>query len=367
MKEITVTRPSLPPMDEYINEIKSIWETRCLTNTGDKHIRLQAELAKYLDAENAELLSSGHAALELTMEALGLEGEVITTPFTFASTANAIVRRGLTPVFCDIKPDNFTIDPSKIEELITEKTSAILPVHVYGNICDTDEIERIAEKHGLRVIYDAAHAFGVKYKGKGVGSFGDVSCFSFHATKVFNTVEGGAVTFRDSAFGEKIRKLKNFGLCGGEDTDTAGCNAKMNEFSAAMGLCNLRHIDEEIKKRKAAAEGYLAALEGVKGIKLPECTADTEHNYIYFPALFDETKFGAGRDEVFKALKENGIYARKYFYPLTSNLKCFKGKYRGKTPTAEYVSERILSLPMYSSLSQEDIDRVCAVILKCKK
>lgn len=249
-QKILVTRSSMPELEEYVEEIRDIWKTHWLTNMGEKHRRLQRELKDYLKVENVELLTNGHMALEMAIQAMNLQGEVITTPFTFASTTHAIVRNGLTPVFCDIDPQNFTLDVSKIEALITDKTCAIVPVHVYGNMCDVEAIEEIAKKYGLKVIYDAAHAFGVTYKGKGAGSFGDASCFSFHATKVFNTIEGGAVCFKDKELGRRLYNLKNFGIRDEETVESVGANAKMNEFQAAMGLCNLRHVDEEIGKRK---------------------------------------------------------------------------------------------------------------------
>lgn len=367
-EEIYVTRPSLPTMEEYMDELKDVWDSMYLTNMGKKHRKLQTELAKYLDAEYIDLFTNGHASLELSLEALELKGEVITTPFTFVSTTNAIVRKGLTPIFCDINSDDFTIDVSKIEELITDKTCAILPVHVYGNVCNVDEIERIAKKHNLKVIYDAAHAFGVKYKGRGIGSFGDVSCFSFHATKVFNTVEGGAVCFKDRKFGEKIWCLKNFGIRRFDDVDMIGTNAKMNEFSAAMGICNLRYIDDEIAKRKAVAERYKLRLSDVDGLKLPIAQKDTIHNFGYFPIVIDEKKFGTGRDKVFEELYKNGIYARKYFYPLTSDMSCFYGRFDSKkTPVASYISDRVLTIPIYADLKIEDVDRISDIILKCKR
>lgn len=269
-KKILVTRSSMPPIEEYIEEIKTIWDSHWLTNMGDKHKELQRKLTAYLGVDNVDLLTNGHMALELSMQALNLQGEVITTPFTFASTTHAIVRNGLQPVFCDINDRDFTIDVEKIESLITDRTCAIAPVHVYGNICDVEAIEYIAKKYGLKVIYDAAHAFGVRYKSRGIASYGDVSCFSFHATKVFNTIEGGAVCFSNEAtdFGKKIQQLKNFGIEGPESVTAVGANAKMNEFCAAMGLCNLRHVDDEIAKRKKAAEVYREYLEGVEGIQL---------------------------------------------------------------------------------------------------
>ena len=364
MKNIQVTRSSMPEIDEYIEEIKDIWDSRWLTNMGSKHKRLQAELKDYMAVENVELLTNGHMALELTMQAMGLEGEVITTPFTFASTTHAIVRNGLKPVFCDINPVDFTMDTTKIEELITDKTCAIVPVHVYGNICNVEEIERIAKKHNLKVIYDAAHTFGEKYNGVGVGSFGDVSCFSFHATKVFNSIEGGAVCYKDVEFGKELARLKNFGINGPESVTGVGANAKMNEFCAAMGLCNLKHVDEEIAKRKAVVERYRSHLEGVAGISLNPIQENVESNYAYFPVFFDEAVFGEDRDSVMARLAENDIGARKYFYPLTNTFECFGGKYDpNETPIALEISKRVLTLPLYADLSIEDVDRICEIIL----
>lgn len=367
-KKILVTRSSMPPMDDYVKEIQDLWETHWLTNMGVKHKQLQAELKTYLGVSNVDLLTNGHMALELSMQALDLHGEVITTPFTFASTTHAIVRNGLTPVFCDIDQNDFTIDVSRIESLITDKTCAIVPVHVYGNICNVEEIERIAKKYELKVIYDAAHTFGETYKGKGIGSFGDVSCFSFHATKVFNTIEGGAVCFTDSDFGLNLYRLKNFGIRGPEIVDGVGANAKMNEFCAAMGLCNLRYVDEEIARRKRVVERYRNHLEGIDGIHLNPDQSEVKSNYAYFPVVFNEKIFGADRNEVFEKLAGNGIGARKYFYPLTNTFDCFHGKYDANlTPIALYISKRVLTLPLYADLSMEDVDRICDVVLSCRK
>ena len=304
---------------------------------------------------------------ELTIQALNLQGEVITTPFTFASTTHAIVRNGLAPVFCDIDPETYCMDASKIEKLITDRTCAIMPVHVYGNVCNVKEIERIAQKYELKVIYDAAHTFGETYKGKGIGSFGDASCFSFHATKVFNSIEGGAVCFKDKQLGQKLYELKNFGIHGPEEVPAVGANAKMNEFCAAMGLCNLRHVDDEIAKRKVVVERYRERLSGVDGIQLNCVQKDVKSNYAYFPVVFEERLFGASRAEVFERLTENGIGARKYFYPLTNTFECFHRKYDvTKTPVALHVSKRVLTLPLYADLALEDVDRICDIILKCK-
>ncbi len=306
---ILVTRSSMPSLEEYIEEIKDMWESHWLTNMGPKHKEFQERLCQYLNVEHIDLFTNGHMALELTLQALNLQGEVITTPFTFASTTHAIVRNGLKPVFCDIDPDTYTIDVKKIEGLITDRTCAIMPVHVYGNICNIEEIERIAHKYELKVIYDAAHSFGETYKGKGVGSFGDASCFSFHATKVFNSIEGGAVCFRDKRLGDSLYELKNFGIRGPEEVCAVGANAKMNEFCAAMGICNLRHIEEEIIKRKTVAERYRNNLKEIGGIKLNEEKSDINYNYAYFPVVFEEKEFGASRSDVFDALARSGIRA----------------------------------------------------------
>lgn len=366
--QILVTRSSMPDFDEYIEEIKDIWDSHWLTNMGDKHKRLQAELTKYLNVENVDLLTNGHMALELSMQALKLQGEVITTPFTFASTTHAIVRNGLEPVFCDINPIDFTIDVNRIEELITDKTTAIVPVHVYGNVCNIERVSEIAKKYGLKVIYDSAHTFGVQYKGQGIGSFGDVSCFSFHATKVFNSIEGGAVCFKDKEFGLELYRLKNFGIRGPEIVDGVGANAKMNEFCAAMGLCNLKHIDEEIAKRKTVVCRYINNLLGIDGIQLNPIQENVIPNYAYFPIIFEEKVFGSSRNEVFEELAKNGIAARKYFYPLTNTFDCFHGKYDvNLTPVAFHISKRVLALPLYSDLSIDIVDKICRIVLSCKK
>lgn len=368
LNNILVTRSSMPSFEEYTEEIKDIWESHWLTNMGAKHQQLEKALVDYMGVEKLNLMVNGHFALELSLQALNLQGEVITTPFTFASTTHAIVRNGLTPVFCDIDPVTYCMDASKIEALITDKTCAIMPVHVYGNVCDVEEIERIALKYGLKVVYDAAHAFGVKYKNRGIGSFGDVSCYSFHATKVFNTIEGGCVCYHDDKFGKTLYQLKNFGISGPEVVDGIGANAKMNEFCAAMGLCNLRHVDTEIAKRKQVVERYRELLGDIEGIQLNPVQENVLQNYAYFPVVFDEKKFGSSRNEVFEALARIGVGARKYFYPLTNSFDCFHGKYDVmKTPIAVHISKRVLTLPLYADLLLEDVDRICECILGCEK
>lgn len=366
--KILVTRSSMPSVEEYIDEIRSIWESHWLTNMGPEHKSLQAELKQYMGVQNVELLTNGHMALEISLQAMNLQGEVITTPFTFASTTHAIVRNGLEPVFCDIDPVTYTIDVTKLERLITDRTCAIVPVHVYGNVCNIEEIERLAHKYDLKVLYDAAHTFGETYKGQGIGRFGDVSCFSFHATKVFNTIEGGAVCYKDLELGRKLYELKNFGIHGPEEVDAVGANAKMNEFCAAMGMCNLRHIDEEIEKRKKVVERYRDRLENTEGLQLNVVQSEVESNYAYFPVVFNEKIFGSSRNEVFDALDNNGIGARKYFYPLTNTFGCFHKKYNvDETPVARYVAKRVLTLPLYADLAIEDVDRICDIILSCRQ
>lgn len=366
--KILVTRSSMPEMDEFVEEIKDIWDSHWMTNMGIKHRKLQAELKRYLEVEEIELLTNGHMALELSMQAMNLQGEVITTPFTFASTTHAIVRNNLTPVFCDIDSKDYTIDVSKIEALITDRTSAIVPVHVYGNVCNIEAIEDLAKKYGLKVIYDAAHAFGVRYKGKGIGTYGDASCLSFHATKVYNSIEGGAVCFHDREFGRKIYQLKNFGIRGPEVVDGVGANAKMNEFCAAMGICNLFHIDKEIEKRKRVVERYRERLAGIDGLSVMPVQKDVVSNYAYFPVVFEESSYGASRNEVFDRLWDNGIGTRKYFYPLTSTFDCFHRKYDANlTPVALHIAKRVLTLPLYADLALEDVDRICDLVLKCRK
>lgn len=362
MKEkIFVTRSSMPAYEDYIEMIKPLWESHWLTNMGIYHNQLQCELEEYLKVPNISLMSNGHMALEMALQAMDLpEGsEVITTPFTFVSTTHAIVRNKLKPVFCDINLQNFTIDVTQIENLITEHTSAIVPVHVYGNLCDVDEIKRIADKYRLKVIYDAAHAFGVENQGIGVGQYGDASCFSFHATKVFNTIEGGAVAFHNSEIGEKLYNLKNFGIRSEEVVVDIGANAKMNEFQAIMGICNLRHIDEEMKRRSYLIKRYIENLQDLNDIYIIPHKDGIKSNYAYFPIFIKNGK----RDEIYMELKRNDIYARKYFYPLSSDQACFKNKYKAvRLENARCVAQGILVLPLYADLALEDVDRISNIV-----
>ena len=367
MRNISVTCSSMPSYDEYCEEIKDIWDSHWLTNMGIKHKKFQAQLEQYLGVPHVTLYANGHLALENAIAAFNLPkgGEVITTPFTFASTTHAIVRNGLVPVFCDINENDFTLDVEKIEDLITDQTVAIVPVHVYGNICNVKEIDRISKKYGLKVIYDAAHAFAVKYKGRSVADFGDASMFSFHATKVYNTIEGGAVCYKENSLVQILNDQKNFGIRGPENVTYVGGNAKMNEFQAAMGICNLRHLSKEIEKRKNVVMRYRERLEDIKGIKLNMIQDMVESNYAYFPVVFDGYKYT--RNEILNILDTNGIKARKYFYPLTNSFECYKNYPTAgteKTPIAQHIALRVLTLPLFADLMLKDVDEICDLILK---
>ena len=364
---INVTQSSMPEFDEFCNEIRGLWDSHWLTNMGIKHKQLQEKLEQYLDTPHVILYTNGHLALENVIAAMNFPqgGEVITTPFTFVSTTHAIVRNGLVPVFCDVNDIDYTIDVTKIEALISDKTVAILPVHVYGNLCDVDSIQEIADKYGLKVIYDAAHAFGVERKGINAANLGDASMFSFHATKVFNTIEGGAITFAEERLVQVLNDLKNFGIRGQEEIAYVGGNAKMNEFQAAMGICNLRHVDDEIAKRRKVVEYYRKCLANVSGIRLCKEQRGVRSNYAYFPVVFENYKYS--RDEIFEKLKAEGIVARKYFYPLTNDITCYSDYPTAgaeKTPVARYIAERVLTLPLYADLSLDDVNKICNTILK---
>ena len=361
-KKILVTRSSMPSYEEYCEMIKPLWESHWLTNMGEYHRALEQKLEEYLHTKYLSLTVNGHMALELAIQSMNFpEGaEVITTPFTFISTTHAIIRNKLKPVFCDIKDDDLTIDEGKIESLITEKTVAILPVHVYGNVCNIAKIQEIAWKYDLKVIYDAAHAFGEEYDGKNVAEFGDLSVFSFHATKVFNTIEGGAVCCHSKEMWDKIYNLKNFGIRSESLVVSVGANAKMNEFQAAMGLCNLRHLEEEIKKRKKVVEHYNVLLKNIKGIRCLNKKTNIKSNYAYYPIIFDTKE---KRENIYEKLKENDIFSRRYFYPLTSDEVCFKNKYiKQDLKKARYYSDRILVLPLYADLKNEEVERIVDVI-----
>ncbi len=363
-KKIFVTRSSMPPYEEYIEAIRPLWDSRHLTNMGVYHRELEEKLKQYLDTPQLSLMVNGHMALEMMIQAFGFpEGsEIITTPFTFISTTHAIIRNHLKPVFCDVKESDGTIDEKKIESLITERTVAILPVHVYGNLCNVEEIKRIADKYNLKVIYDAAHAFGVTYKGIGIGNYGDASIFSFHATKVYNTIEGGAVTFQDLRLYEKLYNLKNFGIRGEEWVCEVGANGKMNEFCAIMGLLNLKRAEYVTGERKKRFQRYREHLKDMQGVRILLQEREEDGNYGYFPILIGEGH-AKTRDEVYEVLKVHDIYARKYFYPLTSDQACFKNKFKSVSlETARMMAERVLVLPMYEELAYDDIDKICEIL-----
>ena len=362
---IAVTKSSMPPFEEYVEEIRGLWNSRWLSNRGAIHKKLEAELSKKLDVSNVALFANGHVALEVAIDAFDLSkgGEVITTPYTHCSTTHSIVRNNLIPVFCDVNEQDLTIDAEQIEKYITEKTVAIVPTHVYGNICDVKRIEAVAKKYNLKVIYDAAHAFAVTYNGRGVANYGDASMFSCHATKVYQTIEGGITVFNDDAAFKKIDNLINFGFVGPESVDYISTNARMNEFEAAMGVCNLRYFDEEVAKRKIVSDKYTELLSGVKGIKLLQMQKGVSQNYSYFIAFFDGYK--KDRNEVQYQLQQQNIFARKYFYPIITELNCYKDAYSNHNmPIAKRAAETVLSLPLYADLSIENVERICKIILE---
>ena len=357
---IQVARSSMPDFAAYCEEIRPLWDSHWLTNNGEKALALEAALCETLQTPNAVLFSNGHLALEAAIRAMGITGEAITTPFTFISTTHALVRCGVTPVFADVRPGDLTLDPSAVERLITERTTAIVPVHVYGGFCDVDAIGRIAQKHGLKVLYDAAHAFGAALGSRTASAFGDAQMYSFHATKVFHTIEGGAVTCESKALADALRLERNFGITGPEETVSVGGNAKMNEFQAAMGLCNLRGLAGELDKRRAVVARYRERLARVPGLRmLPAHEGD---NFAYLPVLFEG--FRLTRDAAFNLLAAYDVFARKYFYPLTTAAACYAGRFDpAATPVALRASENVMTLPLYADLALTDVDRICDILL----
>lgn len=365
LKSIFVTKPYLPDKNEFMEYLDKIWENQWLTNQGPLHIQFETELRKYLDVQNVVLNVNGHLALESALQCLDLQkgGEIITTPFTFSSTPHSIVLSGFKPVYCDIKEADMTIDETKIESLINKDTVAILPVHVYGHPCNVKKIDEIATKYKLKVVYDAAHAFGVKVGGKGIARFGDISMFSFHATKLFHSIEGGALAFNNNKYYNKLNAFKNFGIIDEDNVDSIGRNAKMNEFQAAMGLCNLKHIEDIIEKRKIISVHYKKRLNSLKGIKLYNVTEETEYNFAYMPITINESEFGISRDELYIRLKNEGIYTRKYFSPIVTDYNCYKNDFKSTNlPNAKNISKDILTIPIYHTLSITDVDRICSSI-----
>ena len=366
-KPIYVTQPSLPSLEEYSDYLKKIWESKRLTNNGPFHQQFEKELAEYLGVKYLSLFANGTLALVTALQALRIAGEVITTPFSFVATTHSLWWNNIKPVFVDIEPDYFTLDPEKIEAAITPQTTAILPVHVYGNPCKIDEIQKIADIYGLKVIYDAAHVFGVRIKGNSILNFGDLSVLSFHATKVFNTFEGGAIICHDENTKKRIDHLKNFGFAGETTVIAPGINAKMNELQAAFGLIQLKHIDEYISRRKEIAELYRKELSGVKGIRVLYDIEGVDHSYTYFPVLVDENLYGESRDDLYERLKKNNIYGRRYFYPLISQFPTYRGLPSSKPenlPIASNIADHVICLPIYPDLKGVDIDKILSVIIR---
>ena len=366
-RTIYVTKPTLPPFNEFVEGLREIWDNHTLTNFGPVNKLLVDRLKQYLDVPNISLFVNGHQALEIAIATMGLSGEVITTPFSFASTTHAIVRNGWEPVFCDIDPVTFNLDENLIESLITDRTSAILPVHVYGTPCNVDRISDIAKRYNLKVIYDAAHAFGVTINGRGIGNFGDMSMFSFHATKVFNTIEGGALTYNDPSYEREVYLRQNFGIANADEVVLPGTNAKMNEIQSLVGLLNLKYIEQEIEKRENAVNNYRRLLSSIKGIQFrPEPSKGIKLTHTYFPILVTP-EYGKTRDELVSFLQENNIFPRKYFYPLISEYSCYKGKYRGTTPIAKAISDQVLCLPLWSNICSGEIELICSLIDQGRK
>lgn len=366
-KNIFVTQPCLPPVQEYVEYLQRIWNSKWLTNNGPLHQELESQLVAYLGVPYISLFSNGTLALISALQALNITGEVITTPFSFVATTHALWWNKIKPVFVDVEPEFLNMDPEKIEAAITAETKAILPVHVYGNPCYTDQIEKIAQKYGLHVIYDAAHAFGVKVNGQSVLNAGDLSILSFHATKVFSTIEGGAVVCHSEQMKRRLDNLKNFGFRGEVDIEEPGINGKMNEFQAAYGLLQLKYIEGHISRRKELSELYRKMLNGVAGISYMNETDSVQYSYTYFPVLINKDLFGQSRDEVYQELKKHHIFTRRYFYPLISNLEPYKILPFANPENllnANRLAEEVLCLPLFVELTDEDVVNICRILLK---
>ena len=358
---IYVTQPFLPPLEEFQEYLKDIWETKWITNNGKYHQELEKALCDYLGVKYISLFSNGTLALVTALQALRITGEVITTPFSFVATTHALWWNNIKPVFADIEPNTFNLDPERIESLITPKTTAILPVHVYGNPCKVEKIKEIADIYGLKVIYDACHTFGVTINGQSVLNFGDLSVLSFHATKVYTTFEGGAIVCHDEATKKRIDFLKNFGFAGETTVVAPGINAKMNEFQAALGLLQLKYVDQNINKRREIAELYRDLLRDVPGISCLNDIQGVRHCYQYFPILIDGEKYGKQRNEIYEQLKQYNIFSRRYFYPLISQFPAYRGlesAQPGKMPVAERITEEVLCLPIYPVLDLEIVHSI---------
>lgn len=366
-KQITVTSPLLPNLDEFNEMLQDIWSSKWITNNGSFHKTLEAELCKYLKVPYISLFTNGTLPLITALQALRITGEVITTPFSFVATTHSIWWNGIKPVFVDIDPSNCGLDPDKIEAAITPKTTAIMPVHCYGKPCDTERIQAIADKYGLKVIYDAAHAFGVELGGESILKKGDMSTLSFHATKVYNTIEGGALVMHDEQTKKRIDYLKNFGFAGETEVVAPGINSKMDEMRAAYGLLNLKQVDSAIEARRQVAVRYREALRDVPGISFFDDMPGVRHNYSYFPIFVKAEEYGMTRDELYFKLKEHNILGRRYFYPLISTFSTYRGLPSAATENlhvATRVANEVICLPMHHELSEEDLNRIIEVIVK---
>ena len=365
--QITVTSPLLPNLDELNELMQDIWNRKWITNAGHYHNVMEQELAKYLGVEYISLFTNGTLPLITAFQALGIhQGEVITTPYSFVATSHSIWWNGLKPVFVDIEEETCGIDPMKIEAAITPNTVAIMPVHCYGKPCKTEQIDAIAKKHNLKVIYDAAHAFGVNVNGQSILQAGDISTLSFHATKVYNTIEGGALVCHSAEMKHQIDNLKNFGFRGEVTVEAPGINGKMDEVRAAYGLLNLKQVDAAIEARKKVADAYRAALKDVKGIRFFDDMAGVRHNYSYFPIFVDAEQYGISRDDLYEKMKENNVYGRRYFYPLITDFETYKdipSAHPKNLPVANKIANQVICLPMHYALSEEDVKRVINVIV----
>ncbi|HJE48282.1 DegT/DnrJ/EryC1/StrS family aminotransferase [Phocaeicola coprophilus] len=366
-KQITVTSPLMPSLEAFNIYLEDIWKRKWITNNGYYHKELEKALCEYLGVPYISLFTNGTLPLITALQALRITGEVITTPFSFVATTHSLWWNGIKPVFVDIDPVTCNLDPEKIEAAITPRTTSIMPVHVYGNPCDTKRIQDIADKYGLKVIYDAAHAFGVKVNGESVLNAGDMSTLSFHATKVYNTIEGGALVMHDEQTKKRIDYLKNFGFAGETEVVPPGINSKMDEMRAAYGLLNLKQVDKAIEWRKHVAELYRAALKDIEGITFFNDISGVKHNYAYFPIFVDAEKYGMTRDELYFKMKEHNILGRRYFYPLISAFSTYRGlesANRDNLPVATEKAEQVICLPMYYGLSDKDIERIILLITK---
>lgn len=366
-KKIFITQPALPELKEFIPYLEQIWESKQLTNNGEFHQQLEKELAEFLGVKYVSLLANGTLALLTALQTLKITGEVITTPYSFVATTNALWWNNLKPVFVDIEPTYCNIDPEKIEALITPQTSAILPVHVYGNPCNVEKIQEIADTYGLKVIYDAAHTFGNNYKGKSVLNFGDLSILSFHATKVYNTMEGGAIISHDKKNKKRIDYLKNFGFVDETTVMAPGINSKMNEMQAALGILQLKEIEKNIEKRNHIVNMYREGLKDVSGIAFFKDIKGVKHNYQYFPIFINEKEYGKGRDKLYEKLKMNNIFGRRYFYPLISNFSTYKGlpsSDKNRLPIANKIANQVICLPIYPTLDDQIINEICNLIIE---